>query len=180
MEVAFLTFPRRKRRVMFLWRWPLFSCLRLLSKSPLGDIPLPLSIINHFLVSKCLIDQPTWFQLKKLIHLHPDLSLHKTAWCSPCERGRTSNTGFIQGRQHKFLKGPLISTVMSRSTISPVVFNLHESGAEVAPLQRCSVFCCAPSDRDGKALCMHKATGIFREALIRDGWLDINHQREGI
>lgn len=27
---------------------------------------------------------------------------------------------------------------------------------------------------------MHKATGVFHKVLIRDGWLDINHQQEGM
>ena len=106
---------------------------------------------------------------KNLIHLHPTLSLHKTALCSPCECSQNGRTGFIQGSQHKFLKGPLIFTVMSRSTINPVVFNLHQSGAEVASPQKCSVFCYAPLDKGRKTVHMHKATGVCKEALIEDG-----------
>lgn len=67
---------------------------------------------------------------KQRICLHPNLSLPKRVERFPWECGWSSSARFIRGRQQEFLKGPLIFTAMSRSTSSPVVFNLHQAGTE--------------------------------------------------
>lgn len=73
---------------------------------------------------------------------------------SPCEYDQNCSCTFIQVRQRKNLKGPLIFTAMSRSTISPVVFNLHHQWLKWLPCRDVQVFPMLLT-KEAKKTCMY-------------------------